>query len=264
MSADSRLNRTEWAEADTPMTSFSERYTGGAYLEHAPDWHTGDAEWKAGKVLEMIERHGLRPGTVCDVGCGAGEVLARLRSRMSPATQFTGFDISPHAIELARPREAANLRFFQRDFSSAANEVFDLVLLLDVFEHVADYLTFLSQLRARGRHFIFHIPLDLHAQSVLRQSRYMLAMRRDFGHLHYFTLETALATLTDSGYAVIDHFYTWDHETIPLSSRELRARPWRWGIQALDRALFHWAPALGARLRPHFNSLVLARPGGHS
>jgi SAM-dependent methyltransferase len=242
------------------MVSFSERYTDGAYLEHAPDWHTGDSEWKAGKVLEMIERHGLQPATVCDVGCGAGEVLARLRSRMSPATRLSGFDISPQAIHLARAKETTNLKFFNLDFSRDTSEVFDLVLLLDVFEHVPDYLSFLNQLRARGRHFIFHIPLDLHAQSVLRQSRYMLAMRREFGHLHYFTRETALATLVDSGYAVLDHFYTWDHETLPLSSRELWASPWRWGVQALDRALFTWAPALGASLRPHFNSLVLARP----
>jgi SAM-dependent methyltransferase len=239
--------------------SFTERYTQGAYLEHAPDWHTGDAEWKAGKVLEMIERHRLQPATVCDVGCGAGEVLAQLRSRLNRATRFSGFDISPQAIDLARSKEATNLKFFKLDFSRDTSEVFDLVLLLDVFEHVPDYLSFLSKLRPRGRHFIFHIPLDLHAQSVLRQSRYMLAMRREFGHLHYFTLETALATLTDSGFAVLDHFYTWDHETLPLSSHDLWAHPWRWGVQALDRVLFNRAPALGARLRPHFNSLVLAR-----
>jgi hypothetical protein len=183
---------------------------------------------------------------------------------MNPATRFSGFDISPQAISLARPKEAPNLKFSKLDVLRDSNEVFDLVLVLDVFEHVPDYLSFLNQLRARGRHFVFHIPLDLHAQSVLRKSRYMLAMRREFGHLHYFTLETALATLIDSGYAVDDHVYTWDHETLPLSARELWASPWRWAVQALDRALFTWAPALGASLRPHFNSLVLARPDEQS
>jgi SAM-dependent methyltransferase len=242
------------------MVSFSERYSDGAYLEHAPDWHAGEAAWKAGKVLEMIERHGLGPSSVCDVGCGAGEVLACLRARMGPQAQFRGFDISPQAVALAKTKEAPNLEFFNLDFARDRHDVFDLVLLLDVFEHVPDYLSFLSQLRKRGRQFIFHIPLDLHAQSVLRKSRYMLSMREQFGHLHYFTLETALATLADTGYTVLDHFYTWDHETIPLSSRELWSRPWRWGIQALDRALFTWTPGLAASLRPHFNALVLARP----
>jgi SAM-dependent methyltransferase len=241
------------------MVSFTERYTDGAYLEHAPDWHAGDAEWKAGKVFEMIERHRLQPKSVCDVGCGAGEVLARLRAQMSADTKFSGFDISPQAIALARAKAAANLTFENLDFSRDTAQVFDVVLLLDVFEHVPDYLSFLNQLRARGRHFIFHIPLDLHAQSVLRKSRYMLSMRKEFGHLHYFTLETALATLADTGYTVLDHFYTWDHESLSLSSRERWAHPLRWGIQALDRALFTWTPGLAASLRPHFNALVLAR-----
>jgi hypothetical protein len=77
--------------------------------------------------------------------------------------------------------------------------------------------------------------------------------------LHYFTVETALATLADTGYTVLDHFYTWDHESLPLSSRQLLAHPLRSGVQALDRALFTWAPGLAASLRPHFNALVLAR-----
>jgi SAM-dependent methyltransferase len=242
------------------MVAFSQRYTDGGYLEHAPDWHAGDAEWKSGKVYEMIARHGLAPRSICDVGCGAGNILAQLRERMSPDVRFKGFDISPQAIELAGGKLAPNLDFEVLDPARPSSETFDLVLSLDVFEHVPDYLTFLAELKARGRHFIFHIPLDLHAQSVLRKSGYMLSMRKEFGHLHYFSLETALATLADTGYEVLDYFHTWDHETIPLGSRELLTHPWRLGLHAADRALFALSPRLAASLRPHFNALVLARP----
>lgn len=247
------------------MIAFTERYTGGAYLERVADWHAGDAKWKAGKVRALIERHQLAPASVCDVGCGVGEVLAHLRAGMLANVRFSGFDISPQAIGLAKANEAHNLSFHQVDFARDTREVFDLVLLLDVFEHVPDYLRFLSEIRGRGRYFIFHIPLDLHAQSVLRGSRYMLEMRETFGHLHYFTSETALATLEDTGYSVLDHSYTWDHEDLELGLRDSWRRPWRWGVQLLDRALFALEPALAARLRPHFNMLVLAtsrRNGG--
>lgn len=247
-------------ERVTPHAGFAERYTEGTYLEHAPDWHAGDSAWKAGKVLEMLQRNRMEPRSVCDVGCGAGEILAQLRPRLNPQVRLLGYDISAHAISLARSKEAGNLSFRHGDFSRDGSERYDLLLLLDVFEHVPDYLSFLSQLRARGRRFIFHIPLDLHAQSVLRGSRHMLEMRREFGHLHYFTIETALATLADTGYAVLDHFYTWDHEDQELSLRESWRRPWRWGVQQLDRTLFKLDPRLAARLRPHFNVMVLAEP----
>jgi SAM-dependent methyltransferase len=241
------------------MVAFSQRYVDGGYLEHAPDWHAGDAEWKAGKVLEMVERHGLAPRSICDIGCGSGDVLAQLHERMGAGVRFEGFDISPQAIALARAKRAPNLDFRELELSRPSSEVFDLVLSLDVFEHVPDYLSFLEQVKARGRHFIFHVPLDINAFSVLRKSDYLMVMRKEYGHLHYFTLETALATLADTGYTVLDHFYTWDHETASLSSPELLARPWRWGVRAADRALFALSPRLAASLRPHFNTLVLAR-----
>src|SRR5690606_10341953 len=131
------------------MVAFTERYTDGAYLEQVADWHAADAKWKAGKVNALIERHRLAPASVCDVGCGAGEVLAHLRAGLGKGVRHAGFDISPQAIALAKAKEATNLTFHQLDFVRDTSEVFDLVLLLDVFEHVPDYLSFLNQLRSR-------------------------------------------------------------------------------------------------------------------
>lgn len=242
----------------TSAPAFSQRYTRGDYLEQVPDWHTGDAAWKSAKVFEMIGRNALDPGSVCDVGCGAGEVLSLLAARMHSKVQFSGFDISPQAIALAERKSLPNLSYQRRDFLSETRDVYDLVLLLDVLEHVPDYLGFLSRLRERGRHFIFHIPLDLHAQSVVRRSHYILSMRKEFGHLHYFTRETALATLQDTGYRVLDSFYTWDHEGEELGALESLRHPLRWTLRALERTTFRWKPAFAASLRPHFNLLVLA------
>lgn len=84
---------------------------------------------------------------------------------------------------------------------------FDLLLCIDVFEHVPDYIGFLRALRPKADRTIFHVPLDLSVQSVLRSSPIMNT-RKQFGHLHYFTRDTALATLQDCGYDVIDSFYT--------------------------------------------------------
>ena len=49
-------------------------------------------------------------------------------------------------------------------------------------------------------------------QKVLRKDVLMHA-RQKVGHLHYFTRETALDTLKDAGYEIIDSFYTpWGFE----------------------------------------------------
>ena len=84
---------------------------------------------------------------------------------------------------------------------------FDLLLMLDVFEHVEDYIGLVRVVRSKARQKLFHIPLDLSCQAVVRK-RGLLLRRERHAHLHYFTKETALCTLTDVGYKIIDWFYT--------------------------------------------------------
>ena len=62
-------------------------------------------------------------------------------------------------------------------------------------------------IRPRGELKIFHIPLDLSVQAVLRK-RGLLKRREMHGHIQYFTKETALETLKDVGYELLDYFFT--------------------------------------------------------
>jgi len=118
-----------------------------------------------------------------------------------------GYDVSPQAIDLAQTRASDTIRFEIANFEQAGDKFFDLILVLDVIEHLPDYFSFLQMLKARSRYKIFHIPLDLSVQTIFRKNA--LLKRRDmYEHIHYFTKETALRTLADSGYEVLDSFYT--------------------------------------------------------
>ena len=182
-------------------------YKTGEYVERNPTYHVEDSAWKAGQVLRMIERHELRPKSVCEVGCGAGEILKQLQEILPAGTQFFGYEISPQAFALCETRANERLQFFCEDLLAGESKTFDLLLCLDVFEHVEDYFGFLRGLRDKASHKVFHIPLDLSVQWVWRRSPIMRG-REQAGHLHYFTKETALATLQDAGYEVLDWFYT--------------------------------------------------------
>jgi Methyltransferase domain len=182
-------------------------YQTGEYVDKNPTYHVEDSAWKAEQIRKMIERHRLHPQSICEIGCGAGEILKQLQSSLPPDTEFFGYEISPQAFALCRERENDRLHFFCEDLLASNAQPFDLMLCIDVFEHVPDYLGFLQSLRGKARHKLFHIPLDLSVQWVLR-SRPILREREQAGHLHYFTKETALATLREAGYEVVDWFYT--------------------------------------------------------
>ncbi|HQU43295.1 MAG TPA: class I SAM-dependent methyltransferase [Pirellulales bacterium] len=227
-------------------------YTDGEYLERNPTWHVEDSPWKAENIFQLILRHSLAPKTICEVGCGAGEVLVQLQKKLSDDCRFWGYDISPQAYELSRPRANERLQFRQADLFDEPETSFDLMLVIDLIEHLDDYYGFLRRLKPRGRHAIFHIPLDLSAYSVWR-SYPILDLRASVGHIHYFTKDTALAALANAGYEVVDWFY-------PEQRLLLRGKPLRQKALALMRQTLLRANAdLAVRLLGGRSLMVLAR-----
>lgn len=187
----------------------------GEYLQNNPTWHIEDSPWKAKQILKMLSRNPINPKSIVEIGCGAGEIINQLHQTMPNDVSFTGYDISGDAIGLAKQREKERLKFEHFNFLEI-NSKFDLLLVMDVIEHVDDYLGFLKQCKSKAKNTIFHIPLDMTVMRVWKNS--IIAKRKSVGHLHYFMKETAIATLVDSGYEIVDFFYT--EEFINLSTRK--------------------------------------------
>lgn len=179
-------------------------YSNGSYLKSNPGWHVEDSPWKAQQVLRMLGQHNICPRTVAEVGCGAGEILRQLSLNL-PSTTFSGFDISNDAIALARTRENELVRFFNMDICDSPDN-FDVLLVMDVVEHVEDCFGFLRSIREKAEYKIIHIPLDMSVSLLIRNR--LMDVRRSVGHIHYFSKQTALALLEDTGYHVLDSFYT--------------------------------------------------------
>src|SRR5437899_1355768 len=175
-------------------------YENGTYLENNRTWHVEDSAWKAKQILKMINRNKLNPASVCEIGCGAGEILNQLSQQMDRCVRFSGYELSEQAYQFCTQKSKDNLHFYHKDLFRDENAFFDLVMAIDVFEHVEDYLGFLRQLRSRGTFKIFHIPLDVSVYSVIRN--YPMKIREAAGHLHYFTKDTALASLEHAGYRI--------------------------------------------------------------
>jgi hypothetical protein len=225
-------------------------YQSGEYVDRNPTYHVEDSAWKATQILRMIQKQDLQPRTICEVGCGAGEILRRLQMSLPADTTFFGYEISPQAFALCQARENERLHFRCADLVHV-DQSFDLLLCLDVFEHVEDYLGFLRGLHDKAPYQIFHIPLDLSVQWLWR-ARPIMRERDQAGHLHYFMKETALATLRDAGYEVLDWFYTPGAIANP---RSVKAK-----LASLPRKLFFAINQdLLVRILGGYSLLVLAK-----
>ena len=225
-------------------------YTDGTYLRNNPTWHADDSAWKARHIVAMLERNAIVPATVCEVGCGAGEILREMSAHLPRETRFFGYEISPSAYRLCAHKASERIAFKLADLLEE-DAHFDVAMAIDVFEHVEDYFTFLRKLRTKARYKLFHIPLELSAQMVMRGTP-LLDARRSVGHIHHFSKETAIATLEDCGYRVDDHAYT-------SGRTELGNLGWKTQLLKWPRqALYKVSPDAAARVLGGYSLLALA------
>jgi 2-polyprenyl-3-methyl-5-hydroxy-6-metoxy-1,4-benzoquinol methylase len=228
----------------------SAMYVDGGYELKNPSWHVEDSPWKAAGIVQALAFLPQAPRAICDVGCGAGEILRQLEIRLgSEAVELVGYDISPQAIALARAREGRRLKFVLGDANSDGRH-FDVLIGIDVIEHIEDHLGFLNRIRHKADYFIFHIPLELNCESLLRD--FVMANRRLYGHLHQFTRDTARATLEHCGYTVIHDFYTEGYEQMPDNFHTRVTK-------AARRIIFGMLPALSRKLMNGNSLMVICR-----
>ena len=221
------------------------------YLKANPTWHVEDSPWKARQISKMLKRNSIEPKSIAEVGCGVGEILNQLYQVMPNDVNFIGYDISFDAISLAKSRENERLSFKQENFLET-NYKYDLLLMIDVFEHVDDYLGFLRSCKNKSKYTIIHIPLDIDVLGILRNVP--IKTRKSVGHLHYFTKHTALATLADCGYEILDSFYTAG--MLELPNKKLKSK-----IAAIPRKIMYIINKdFAVTLLGGYSLLVLTKP----
>lgn len=226
-------------------------YSDGTYIARNPAWHEGDSVWKAGHIRALLARNGIEPASVVEAGGGVGEILVELYRALPESCRFEGYELSPRAYEICAPKARERLRFHLGDPARTEAPPWDVLLLIDVIEHVEDYFGFLRALKGRARYTVLHIPLDLSVASVLRPRR-LVEVREAVGHLHYFTPELAVRALEELDYKIIDRFFT-------AAAIELPAASARTALARLPRRLLRLlGDAVAARLLGGFSLMVLA------
>lgn len=181
-------------------------YNTGNHLKNNPFWHAENSRWKGINISKIIQKNKLNTRKICEISYGTRERLCTLDEKLDNTTTFHSFEISDQAYDFCRIKENDNITFFVSNlFERDLN--YDIAMAIDVYEHIEDYLKFLRDLKSKASYKISHIPLDLSAQSVLREEP-ILKKLNTIGHIHYFTKNLALLALEDCGYEVIDYSYT--------------------------------------------------------
>lgn len=233
--------------------SSNDMYTGGRYFKNNPQWNEEDASWKADLIYRLMKRNRIQPHTMVEVGCGAGGILHALSLKDGNIESLKGYDISPQAIALAASKQTDRIAFYHEDYLQVSRAMVDMLLVIDVLEHVDDFYGFLRKLKTRSDHFIFHIPLDLCCRTLMKP-HVLLQQRESVGHIHYFSKDMAGWFLKDTGYQILDWFYTKpvvDDQPPDSLQRQLK--------KLLRNFSFRLSKDMSARLWGGYSIMILAK-----
>jgi SAM-dependent methyltransferase len=231
------------------MSALAKIYQDGTYAAKNSAFGDDNAGIKIHNAVKACHDFKLNPKRIAEVGCGAGAILLGVAETLS-VDSAVGFEPMPEAYAVAKSRETNQVTFRNETVGSQSNSDFDLVLCFDVFEHIEDYFSFLRNLRNTGKNFLFHIPLDMSAQMVARGTP-IQRVRDEVGHIHYFSKDSALASLKECGYQIGGSFYTCG------ADGNYNGRLFRM-IKIPRKVAFLFAPDLAVRVLGGYSLMVWA------
>lgn len=155
---------------------------------------------------------------VLEIGCGSGmNIFALDRVFDNKNISYVGFDLNSIAInracDVALKLHRENIKFYvDNQFSSRFDNKYDLVLMIDVLEHLdkpVDFLEKISKVLLPGGRLIISVPTPL----------YPIVFGREFhnqvGHLvDGYTLEQLSGILKKTGYEI----ESWEYNTGLIAS----------------------------------------------
>tara|TARA_B100000963_G_scaffold356173_1_gene375771 strand:+ start:436 stop:1164 length:729 start_codon:yes stop_codon:yes gene_type:complete len=185
------------------------RYVSGDYTKKNQSYHSEDSKFKWKNFYKILKRSNLNLKelkSITDIGCGGGQILIHAKNSNLFNSQciFEGYDINPDAIDIAK-KKSNDVDFFNKDFIKLDVNKKDLIISADVFEHVQDTYDFLTKLVEKGNYFIFNIPLEISLLSMIRKKNIFEHSYKNVGHLHFYSKRTALLTLVNSGFKILNY-----------------------------------------------------------
>jgi len=174
----------------------SDIYNNGTYLRYNPGLHAEASEFKFDQMLEFLNILDF-PGErirILDVGGGAGLIgqkVADYFHERGYEVDFVAVEMSEHMIEVQRKNNPYIRKALKSSLLDCEESGFDLVLMIDVIEHVIEKSLAAVKTNRLSKYAIYNIPIEINLMDILRNTymrgRYYPLQTESLGHVHFFS-----------------------------------------------------------------------------
>lgn len=243
-------------------------YTTDQYLHQHPDIHEADSPWKISKILPFVDTFARECSkttvTVLDVGGGAGLILKAVADYLSHAHGKTVvkycLDLSPAILDRQKATNPDAAKAIVGDIAHTpfVDKEVDLLLMIDVLEHVTDPAQTLHEIARISRYALFKVPLEdtvyYHCMDCLTRGKFRERIIASIGHINIYSLDSLPKQLRDHCGEVMEtnitNVYRYLLRTpLSLSNRLFQLAGWMVG---------RLSPSLAARLFHDYMMVLVA------
>ena len=190
-------------------SQFDPIYTDLTFFKRSPMWNDAESLWKSHQISSFICDNKLSINRLIDYGCGTGSIL-HILSDFLPGRSYLGFDPCP---QLSSQWSSYPNIDFTTTFDLETIDLNDVILLIDVLEHVLDPYSLLDALCSRAGYVIVHLPLELNLSTLLRPCSLKNAYD-EVAHLHFYSPATFEIMCTHLRIDVISKTFTFPYRTL--------------------------------------------------
>jgi len=139
------------------------------------------------QVVFLIK--GLDIKNILDIGCGSGFVIQRILQTFDSSIHIDGVDNDQQSLDAARKLNPSASFFLSDIYNLQINNSYDLVMCLEVLEHLTDYHRALKEIkRVTRRYCLISVPHEPYFRlGEFLRGKHLKRFGDPPGHLHHWS-----------------------------------------------------------------------------
>lgn len=206
-----------------PTSIYTEQYFQGGHRDGYADYRGSEQVLRNDfrRTVQWIRKAGVQNGTLLEIGCAFGFFL----KEAEPFYQCHGIEITPEAVAYCQSRNLRVTSQTPEEVCQALGKGFDVVVMLDVIEHLMNPGTLVEQLQRtiRPNGIIALTTGDWNSfYSRLAGPKWRLLTPPQ--HLFFFTLEALERLFRRCGFEIITFDHPWKFVPVGLAAYQVSRR----------------------------------------
>ena len=190
-------------------------YNDNSYLEKNPSLHTEDSKFKFQNIKRFLSSIDVKNNRIkiLDIGGGAGiigKLVLEYFQESGIVVTFHSLDLSTEMLKIQLKNNPQIKKIINCSISECTELNYDLVLMIDVIEHIEEKEDAAKILNKLGKNIIYNIPIEINFFDILKYLksffRYYKRQKKRWGHIHFFSFTSSQSFLRRH-YKIIDSYF---------------------------------------------------------